>query len=91
MILPSMAPKSRRVRWLSAKSNQIIAGMLDQSATRFHQPLLQAGERPVVDPPGQKTVVGASLLYRDLHRRPGDPRRQLNLRRPRYSALGKPG
>ena len=43
----------------------IVPGVLDQTATRFHQPLLQAGERPVVDslrqhqmPPEVAQVVG---------------------------------
>jgi hypothetical protein len=31
----------------------VEAGMFDQSATRFHQPLLQAGQRPVLDLPQQ--------------------------------------
>jgi len=32
----------------------IVAGVFKQTASGLHQPLLQAGERPVADLPGQR-------------------------------------
>ena len=46
-IRPSMLANSRRLRWLSASNNQIIAGMLNQPPAGLHQPLLQARQGPV--------------------------------------------
>ena len=46
-IRPSMLAIKRLVKWLSASSNQIIQGMLDQPSARRHQSLLQARQRPV--------------------------------------------
>ena len=64
-ILPSLAPKSRRVRGLPPQQQPVIAGVQDQASAGFHQALQQAGERPVVDafrqhqpPPQVAQVVG---------------------------------
>ncbi len=55
-IRPSMLAIKRLVKWLSASSNQIIQGMLDQPSARRHQSLLQARQRPV--PKGRREPRG---------------------------------
>lgn len=51
---PSQHGPQQTPREVAFRQQQpIVAGMLDQPPTRLHQPLLQAGQRPVVDFPCQ--------------------------------------
>ncbi len=61
-IRPSMLANKRLVKWLSASSNQIIQGMLDQPSARRHQSLLQARQRPV--PKGRREPRGGGYTFR---------------------------
>ena len=57
---PQQPPREVTLR----QQQPVIAGVLDQASARFHQTLLQARERPVVDslrqhpPPQVAQVVG---------------------------------
>ena len=42
-------PNKRRMRWLPSQHQPVVPAVLDQSAARLHQPLLQAGQRPRTD------------------------------------------
>ena len=63
-ILRSMSPNSRRVRCPSASRSQqepVVPGMLHQSASGFHQPLLETRERPALDP--RRQDQSAALVH----------------------------
>src|ERR1035437_7145241 len=63
---PSQHTPKQPPREVTLRQQQpVISGVLDQSSTRFHQPLLQARQRPVLDslrqhqpPPQVHKVVG---------------------------------
>jgi len=50
--------RSASTRFL-CRQQQPVAGVLDQTATRLHQPLLQAGQRAVLDPLRQRRAQRA--------------------------------
>ena len=50
---PSISPSSLRFRCLSAQQQPVIASMLDHPSNGLHWPLLQARQRPILDPVGQ--------------------------------------
>ena len=48
--LRNMSLNSRRWRYPSAKSNQLVARMLHELSTGLHEPVLQTHQRPALDP-----------------------------------------
>ena len=51
---PQHLAKQAPVQMSLGQPQTVVPRVLDQSSTSLHQPLLQAGERPTLDPQGQR-------------------------------------
>ena len=92
-ILPTTVPNSRLVRGLSASSQQCRACLIGRLPV-FHLPLLQAGQRPVVDPvwrlPGRNSPRPGAGKRRPCSSRNLSLRKHQATRRDRRGSSGEP-